>query len=292
MKNCVYFFKNYDEEIIYIGKAKDLEQRMFSHNHLDIWCYMNISYIDYIEFETEFDTETMEKLWIAKYKPKFNKVYSNKDTGINIDIEHFEVKRFFDVNLYLDADKETIKYCEFIIKKIKNEFKKCNFDTEWNLVSSFLFPKYRRNYELLDMTYFYNPKNIEKYPVEAYIREEDRLLKEAFEVFEYNIKKHGYIDDCLIDDIVDYRVIENEVFEHFNEETNEYEYPTRKRLKWRYSLGINNSFNIDIEDYLYDESLIEASKEFFKERLMKLISDKYDLSKRAIIPVLKEKKIS
>ena len=292
MKNCVYFFKNYDEEIIYIGKAKDLEQRMFSHDHLDIWCYVNISYIDYVEFETEFDTETMEKLWIAKHKPMFNKTYSNKDTGIDIDIEHFDVKRFFDVNLYFDIDKKTINYCDFIIKKIEKEFNGSSFYFVWDLAHKFLLPKYRDNTELIEMLYFQQYNNIRKYPLKAFWIEEDRLLNVAFDSFEEEVKCCGYMDDCLIDDIVDLYVIKKEVVECFNEEKNEYEYSTKNRLNWRYSLAITESFNGKIEDYLYDERLIECAKDTFKERLMKLINNKYDLSKRAIIPVLKEKNIS
>ena len=40
MKNCVYRFLNKDNEIIYIGKTKDLDNRIKTHEHLPKECYL------------------------------------------------------------------------------------------------------------------------------------------------------------------------------------------------------------------------------------------------------------
>ena len=45
MKNCVYRFINKENEIIYIGKSKNLEKRLKGHDHLPNKCYEEIKFI-------------------------------------------------------------------------------------------------------------------------------------------------------------------------------------------------------------------------------------------------------
>jgi excinuclease UvrABC nuclease subunit len=61
MKNCVYRFVNENNEIIYIGKAKDLRNRINTHNHLPKECYEERTRIEYTSFETETDMDFAER---------------------------------------------------------------------------------------------------------------------------------------------------------------------------------------------------------------------------------------
>ena len=42
LKNCVYRFLDKNNNIIYVGKAKNLKSRLNSHNHLSEKCYDEI----------------------------------------------------------------------------------------------------------------------------------------------------------------------------------------------------------------------------------------------------------
>lgn len=39
MENCIYRFLDINKKLLYIGKAKNLEERLSNHNHLPIECY-------------------------------------------------------------------------------------------------------------------------------------------------------------------------------------------------------------------------------------------------------------
>lgn len=90
--NSVYRFINKNNEIIYIGQAKNLKNRLNNHNHLPKECYEEIERIEYIEFETEDDMGFAEKYFISKNKPKYNVANKNKD--ITVIIEEFEKKEW------------------------------------------------------------------------------------------------------------------------------------------------------------------------------------------------------
>ena len=104
MKNCVYRFLNKDNEVIYIGKAKDLKQRLSSHNHLPKECYDERTCVEYIKFKTEDDMNFAERYFILKCNPKYNTILANKDFNLN-SIE-LNVKKW---NIYIGnktQDKE------------------------------------------------------------------------------------------------------------------------------------------------------------------------------------------
>ena len=84
MKNCVYRFLNKDNEIIYIGKAKDLDNRIKTHEHLPKECYLERYKIEFCEFETEDDMDFAERYFIPKYNPKYNTVFKGKSITIKL----------------------------------------------------------------------------------------------------------------------------------------------------------------------------------------------------------------
>lgn len=90
MENCVYRFINKDGEIIYIGKAKFINQRLNNHKHLSEECYKEVDIIEYCIFETEYEMDLAERYYIPKIKPKYNTMLSNNT--LNISISEFDNK--------------------------------------------------------------------------------------------------------------------------------------------------------------------------------------------------------
>lgn len=82
--NSVYRFINKDNEIIYIGQAKNLKNRLNSHNHLPKECYEEIERIEYTEYDTEDDMDFAERYFISKIKPKYNTIHKGKKITVNI----------------------------------------------------------------------------------------------------------------------------------------------------------------------------------------------------------------
>lgn len=71
----VYKFVDYDNEIIYIGKTKNLERRMQQHffnGHLPKTCYNNVCKIFFIIVDGKTNMDMMETFLINKYHPKYN----------------------------------------------------------------------------------------------------------------------------------------------------------------------------------------------------------------------------
>lgn len=133
MRNCIYRFLNKDNEIIYIGKAVNLTQRMRCHNHLPKSCYEERVTVEFIEFDTDDEMDFAERYYIAKYKPKYNKVYINKI--INISIHEFDNKTWTNEEEYLkevrrqnilkwEQEKEAKRLQKEEVKRLKREDRK------------------------------------------------------------------------------------------------------------------------------------------------------------------------
>lgn len=73
-----YLYKNEKDEIIYIGKAKDLKKRVASyfqkrdHDEKTLALINNISDFDYIVTENEVEALLLENTLIKEHKPKYN----------------------------------------------------------------------------------------------------------------------------------------------------------------------------------------------------------------------------
>lgn len=72
----VYLFKDKSENILYIGKAKNIRKRVKSHFIKRSGLFLNftekINDLDYIETDSEQDAFILEDQLIKKYQPKFN----------------------------------------------------------------------------------------------------------------------------------------------------------------------------------------------------------------------------
>lgn len=94
MKNCIYRFLDEDENIIYIGKSKNLKKRLEGHNHLSDECYSERAYIDYACFENEYEMDFAERYYIQKSNPKYNSKLVDKPisfTSTELDNMKFEI---------------------------------------------------------------------------------------------------------------------------------------------------------------------------------------------------------
>lgn len=84
LTNCIYRFLNDNDEIIYIGKAKNLKNRFQEHNHLPKECYEECKKIEYTIFRTEDDMDLAERYYIPKIKPKYNDMMKDRDITLSI----------------------------------------------------------------------------------------------------------------------------------------------------------------------------------------------------------------
>lgn len=97
--NSIYRFLNKDNEIIYIGKAKDLKKRLSNHTHLTDECYQEKVKVEFTIFETEHDMDMAERYYIPKYKPKYNKVMQEHLTAL--DINKFDDAKWYTYNPHM-----------------------------------------------------------------------------------------------------------------------------------------------------------------------------------------------
>jgi len=96
----VYMFKNSNGEIVYVGKAKNLNNRVGSYfkNKLDInsktWqLVQTIHNIDFIEVASEFEALILEASLIRKFDPKYNIVLKDDRSYLYIVIENEKLKK-------------------------------------------------------------------------------------------------------------------------------------------------------------------------------------------------------
>ena len=68
----LYCFKNKDGDIIYIGKADDIHERLKHHKHLSEECYKEVTSIEYTVINNRADRDILETLLISQINPKYN----------------------------------------------------------------------------------------------------------------------------------------------------------------------------------------------------------------------------
>lgn len=110
-KNCVYKFINNENQVIYIGKALNLENRINNNGHikkhLPNECYDEISIIEYVDFKTKNDMDFAERYYIQKYNPKYNCV--NSDKPITIEVVELDKKNW---SIYSIHEEEILRQLE------------------------------------------------------------------------------------------------------------------------------------------------------------------------------------
>ncbi|WP_195251948.1 GIY-YIG nuclease family protein [Romboutsia sp. 1001713B170207_170306_H8] len=227
MKNCVYRFIGRDHNLIYIGKAKNLEKRLSNHNHLEDECYKELAYIEYTSFDSEHEMDFAERYYIQKLNPKYNMVLSDKPISFNCEELDKRCFKIYEVNQYVvehtleqiellkkeDLCAETnvsiielagiltIVKCDSYLNiktgykdKLKSydEMKKCSYAFSENFVKK--INELKEKYHLLDIVLAYKDiHNIGKY---LDVKKEEFLLnlkykekyKEEWKILEFILK--------------------------------------------------------------------------------------------------------
>ena len=95
INNIVYRFIDTNGEIIYVGKAENLLNRLNGHKHLPDECYHRVARLEYCKFDSYDDLYLAEPYFIAKWKPEYNQDYKNRNYSFSIaELEDKEWKEF------------------------------------------------------------------------------------------------------------------------------------------------------------------------------------------------------
>lgn len=122
MKNCVYRFIDCDNNIIYIGKAKNLNNRLCKNRHrgeghLPKVAYDSVIKVEYTQFNNRNDVSDAEKYYINKFNPKYNYNYTDLDeidNNSNLDSKEWHI--FWEGNI------EEKQFEELISRYGKNKY--------------------------------------------------------------------------------------------------------------------------------------------------------------------------
>lgn len=109
-----YRFINNDSEVIYVGKAENLEQRLKAHRSKKENKYKEMKYVEYIEVEKEIDAFILETYYINKYDPKYNNNWQKKD-GTNLKIYDYRWE------LYTPSTLNTINQLKAYNKELEEK---------------------------------------------------------------------------------------------------------------------------------------------------------------------------
>ena len=130
--NCVYRFLDSNGNVIYIGQAQDLKNRLGSHTHLPKECYSERKSIEYTTFSTKDEMDLAERYYIPKIKPKYNVDLKEKEIAFNIDI--FDNAKWYK---YGETYKGEINATEIHYNNMIKQFV-CNKE-EFEAVKTFVF---------------------------------------------------------------------------------------------------------------------------------------------------------
>lgn len=100
MKNKYYIYRFLDknDNLLYIGRTKDIERRILKEHftalgHLPKECYKSVEYIEFAAIENESEEVAYEAILINQLKPKYNKQF--KDDGLfDVSLPRFEWNKF------------------------------------------------------------------------------------------------------------------------------------------------------------------------------------------------------
>lgn len=137
----VYRFLNKDGEIIYIGRSKDLKNRLNSHTHLSEECYNEIDRIEYIRCLNDDESSVYERYYINIINPKYNSQYKNSsEFSFELPEKEWKLynKKIFN-NETINITRDDFEITDGDLGKLIRIFQKCIIKT--NLLYSKLNTK-------------------------------------------------------------------------------------------------------------------------------------------------------
>lgn len=106
----IYKFLDENNEIIYVGKTRDINSRMSTHfgsnGHLTAECYNNVKKIMYFTCNSGADMDILERYYINKIKPKYNTVDTNLNLSFDFNLDHNPKWVEYDLNIKYNIDKK------------------------------------------------------------------------------------------------------------------------------------------------------------------------------------------
>lgn len=126
-KYFVYRFIDIEDNIIYVGKTKNMRTRMYTHfnrGHLPKECYGSVEKVEMIELNNKLDMDIKEIYYIDLYKPKYNTI--NKLEG-NMASEFKEKDKWIEYTVIDDSYVNKLKEC---IKRKDREIERLNDEIE------------------------------------------------------------------------------------------------------------------------------------------------------------------
>lgn len=105
-KFYVYRFKDIDGRVVYVGKTKNINNRMHTHfgsrGHLTKEQYDTVAVVEYITLKNKIEMDIKELYYISKLKPIFNTIHNGYEE-VEIDLGDHEVWE-----VYFDNTEESI----------------------------------------------------------------------------------------------------------------------------------------------------------------------------------------
>jgi DNA polymerase-3 subunit epsilon len=131
----VYYFKNEKNEIIYVGKAKNIKQRVLSHFYdktkKEITMCMETSNVSYVETGSELLALLLESSEIKKIHPKYNRAQRRAQESIGLfayedrdGIMHLAYNRLKLITAPL-MKFSNLTECRIFMEKLCEEFELC-----------------------------------------------------------------------------------------------------------------------------------------------------------------------
>lgn len=131
----VYYFKNEKNEIIYVGKAKNIKQRVISHFYdkakKEITMCLATSNIEFTETGSELVALLLESAEIKRHFPKFNRAQRRAQENIGLvsytdsnDIIHLAYNKLKLVSNPL-MKFNNVTACRLFLEKLCEEFELC-----------------------------------------------------------------------------------------------------------------------------------------------------------------------
>lgn len=252
--NCVYKFLNKDNEIIYIGKAKDLENRLMAHNHLPKECYEERESVEFTMFETEDDMDLAERYYIPKLKPKYNTEFANRELTICME-ELDYCKKWYKYSKDLEINTEESEVRKIKLFKLNLEIRKLTESIDILLGEEFSYNI--RKSEVAELTEKLNKQKTIK--LRMIMGESEFRKLDKYRISQY-IKYNTYNDKDTLDIII--KAIIDKAVKQCTEQILEFGYYKYSDFLGNayYDFGCNSVRNAEWTEWIDEQKHILAQK--------------------------------
>lgn len=88
-KKGIYFFYSEDGTLLYIGKANDIQRRIYQYNSFHFYKHLHFKFIEHVRFidvmlYEKDDINTLEKKLIKKHAPQWNVIHNEGNCKLSL----------------------------------------------------------------------------------------------------------------------------------------------------------------------------------------------------------------